>query len=186
MIYGAVSLLSTLPENPVEMVSWLDMQAFLKKLNRLIPGLWARLPSEAQWEYACRAGTTTPFSFGGDITPEQVNYNGNHPYAGGKKGEYREKTVPVTALPANPWDLYQMHGNVWEWCKDEWRKNLGTSPVSDPENTSADTGDDSSVARVLRGGSWFGFGRDCRSAIRFRSPADFRYRGIGFRFSLGH
>ncbi len=174
------------PENPVENVSWLDVQAFLEKLNRRVPGLRARLPSEAQWEYACRAGTTTPFSFGENITPEQVNYDGTEPYAGGKKGEYRGKTVPVKALPANPWGLYQMHGNVWEWCQDEWQENLGPNPVSDPENTSADTGDDSSVVRVLRGGSWLDDGGHCRSAVRDGNAAGPRDRGIGFRVSLGH
>ena len=101
--------------NPVEQVSWDDIQVFLKKLNELIPGLDATLPTEAQWEYACRAGTTTPFSFGENITPEQVNYHGEYPYANGKKGLYRAKTVPIKSLPANSWGLYEMHGNVWEW-----------------------------------------------------------------------
>jgi len=174
------------PENPVDSVRWLDVQAFLEKLNQLIPGLRARLPSEAQWEYACRAGTTTPFSFGENITPEQVNYDGNYPYAGGKKGEYRVKTVPVKALPANPWGLYQMHGNVWEWCQDEWQSDLGSSPVSDPENHRTDTGSDRSVDRVLRGGSWIDLGGGCRSAFRYLSTAGIRLRDGGFRFSLGH
>ena len=108
---------------PVENVSWNDCQAFLLQLNERLPGLDLDLPSEAQWEYACRAGTTTPFSFGPNITPEQVNYNGNHPYAGGKMGLYRGETVSVAGLPPNPWGLYEMHGNVWEWCQDHWHRN---------------------------------------------------------------
>ena len=93
------------PNNPVENVSWDDVQAFIQQLNHGFPDLLARLPSEAEWEYACRAGTDTPFSFGGNITTEQVNYDGNYPYAGAAKGEFREKTVPVKSLPANPWGL---------------------------------------------------------------------------------
>lgn len=119
-------------QNPVESVSWLAIQGFLHKLNELVPGLNAYLPSEAQWEYACRAGTTTAFAFGENITTEQVNYDGNYPYAGGKKGEYRKKTVEVKALPANAWGLYQMHGNVWEWCFDEFKPDLGRAAVIDP------------------------------------------------------
>jgi formylglycine-generating enzyme required for sulfatase activity len=103
--------------NPVERVSWNDVQQFLQKLNGMIPNLRACLPTEAQWECACRAGTAKPFSFGANITTNQVNYNGDYPYAGGKKGLYREKTVPVKTLPPNPWGLYEMHGNVWEWCQ---------------------------------------------------------------------
>jgi hypothetical protein len=92
--------------NPVEQVSWDDVLNFIKQLNILIPGLGAQLPTEAQWEYACRAGTVTPFSFGENITPEQVNYDDNVPYAEGKKGWCREKTVAVKSLPANPWGLF--------------------------------------------------------------------------------
>ena len=106
------------PERPVENVSWDDVQGFIARLNERVPGLELRLPTEAEWEYACRAGTQTPFWFGDNITPEQANYDGNYPYAGGKKGLYREQTVEVKALPANGWGLYQMHGNVWEWCAD--------------------------------------------------------------------
>jgi formylglycine-generating enzyme required for sulfatase activity len=96
-------------ERPVEQVSWEHVQDFTAKLNGAVPGLELRLPTEAEWEYACRAGTKTPFWFGENITPEQVNYHGNYPYAGGKKGQYREHTVEVKALPANAWGLYQTH-----------------------------------------------------------------------------
>jgi sulfatase modifying factor 1 len=164
--------------NPVEMVSWSDVQHFIKQLNTLIPGLAAQLPSEAQWEYACRAGTTTPFSFGKTITPEQVNYDGNAPYAGGKKGLYREKTVPVKSLPANSWGLYEMHGNVWEWCAD-WYDDYPETSVTDP------TGSETGSSRVLRGGSWSNYGWRTRSANRgWYTPVNLDYY-IGFRFVLG-
>jgi formylglycine-generating enzyme required for sulfatase activity len=165
-------------QNPVEQVSWNDVQQFIDKLNGLIPNLNARLPTEAQWEYACRAGTTTPFSFGKNITPEQVNYDGNYPYAGGKAGLYREKTVPVKSLPPNPWGLYEMHGNVWEWCND-WFGDYPSAPVIDPVGLS--TG----VYRVLRGGSWSLNGRRVRSAYRDRDEPVNCYYDIGFRLSLG-
>ncbi|MCP5228584.1 MAG: formylglycine-generating enzyme family protein [Candidatus Accumulibacter sp.] len=158
--------------NPVENVSWNDVQAFLAGLNRHVPGLHARLPSEAEWEYACRAATTTPFSFGENITPEQVNYDGNHPYAGGEKGLYREKTVPVGSLPANPWGLYEMHGNVWEWCAD-WYGDYPTAPQLDP------TGPQTGVNRVLRGGSWFSFGGGARCAGRSRLEPESRSQIMG-------
>jgi formylglycine-generating enzyme required for sulfatase activity len=164
--------------NPVENVSWNDVQTFLSELNRRVPGLQARLPSEAEWEYACRAGTTTPFSFGDKITPEQVNYNGNQPYAGAEKGLYRQKTMPVGSLPANPWGLYEMHGNVWEWCAD-WYGDYPSTPQVDP--TGPQTGD----SRVLRGGSWFYLGGFARCAFRFGYVPDDRGRHIGFRFAPG-
>jgi formylglycine-generating enzyme len=164
--------------NPVERVSWDDVQQFIDKLNGLIPTLNARLPTEAQWEYACRAGTTTPFSFGKNITPEQVNYNGNYPYAGGKEGLYRKKTVPVKSLPLNPWGLFEMHGNVWEWCSDWFVSDYPTESVVDPE------GPPSGASRVLRGGSWDDFGRYVRSAHRIRHQPGYR-SAVGFRLSLG-
>ncbi len=99
---------------PVEKVSWDDAQRFISALNEGLPGLDLGLPSEAQWEFACRAGTDTPFSFGANITPEQVNYHGEYPYGGGEKGLYRGETVPVGSLPPNRWGLYEMHGNVRE------------------------------------------------------------------------
>ncbi len=171
------------PSNPIERVSCLDAQQFMARLNDKVAGLFAQLPSEAQWEYACRAGTTTPFSFGANITPEQVNYDGNYPYADGEKGLYREKTVPVKSLPANLWGLYEMHGNVWEWCQDVWQTELGTAAVVDPL-TQAD--EDAGGDRVLRGGSWILDGRNVRSAIRDHFRPVNRNDRVGFRLALGH
>jgi formylglycine-generating enzyme len=166
---------------PVERVSWDDCQEFLGKLNGEVPGLSLRLPTEAEWENACRAGTRTPFSFGTNITPAQVNYDGNSPYPGGKKGEYRQKTVPVKSLPANPWGLYEMHGNVWEWCLDEYapyEPGLVTDPVGTAE------GQDVRV-RVFRGGSWVSDAGVVRSANRDRFGPGFRDDILGFRFARG-
>ena len=145
------------PERPVETVSWLNAAGFMQRLNSLQPGLGLRFPTEAEWEHACRAGTSTPFSFDTQITPAQVNYNGNYPYAGGKTGENRGETVEVTALPSNSWGLYQMHGNVYEWCSD-WFGDYPSTSVVDPTGLGA--GD----YRVLRGGSWYSYGH--RRALR--------------------
>ncbi len=166
------------PANPVEQVSWNDVQIFLDRLNELVPGLAAGLPSEAQWENACRAGTTTPFSFGKNIAPEKVNYDGNFPYADGKKGLYREHTVPVKSLPPNPWGLYEMHGNVWEWCAD-WYGDNPQGPQTDP------SGPPEGVYRVLRGGSWSSYCRYCRAAIRDGYVPGDRNGGLGFRLAPG-
>ncbi|MEN8259210.1 MAG: formylglycine-generating enzyme family protein [Pseudomonadota bacterium] len=164
--------------NPVETVSWDDVHVFIEALNQSISELAARLPSEAEWEYACRAGSTAPFSFGGQITPEQVNYNGNNPYAEGQKGVYRKKTVPVRSLPANPWGLCEMHGNVWEWCED-WFGDYGAEAQIDPK------GPPESTVPVLRGGSWIVVGRHVRSAYRSRSKTRRRSFDTGFRLALG-
>ncbi|MDT4329104.1 formylglycine-generating enzyme family protein [Methylomonas sp. MV1] len=169
------------PEHPVEQASWDDVWRFIARLNELMPGLHAQLPTEAQWEYACRAGTATPFSFGANITPEQVNYDGDYPYAGGEKGLNRGKTVAVKSLPANAWGLYEMHGNVWEWCADAWQDNLGESAVVDPYTPGEPGGD-----RVFRGGSWISLGRNVRSAFREHDAPAERGRGMGFRLALGH
>ena len=152
-------------------------RTFSKRLNERLPGLDLALPSEAQWEYACRAGTTTPFSFGATITPEQVNYNGDYPYAGGKKGLYRQETVPVASLPANPWGLYEMHGNVWEWCQDHWHGNYQDAPTDGSAWLSSDTG----AGRVLRGGSWDDVARGVRAAYRLDVHPDYRIVNFGFR-----
>jgi len=123
-----------------------------------------RLPSEAEWEYACRAGTATPFWWGSSITPEQANYNGSvEPYkGGGKKGECRQKTLPVKSFEPNPWGLYQVHGNVWEWCEDLWHGNYNGAPSDGSAWTTGGRG-----LRVLRGGSWNYYPRALRSAFRF-------------------
>jgi sulfatase modifying factor 1 len=163
---------------PVENVSWNDCIAFLEKINRLMPGLDLRLPTEAEWEYACRAGTQTPFSFGDTITTDQVNYDGNYPYNKGRKGKYRKETVEVRSLPCNDWGLYEMHGTVWEWCSD-WYGEDSSDSVIDP------SGSDGGTFRVLRGGSWRGDAWYVRSANRYGAdPAD-RRGGIGFRFAVG-
>jgi sulfatase modifying factor 1 len=165
-------------DRPLENVSWNDCREFIDKINGLKPGLNLRLPTEAEWEYACRAGTQTPFWFGDNITPEQVNYDGNYPYAGGKKGKYRKETAEVKSLPCNGWGLYQMHGNVWEWCSD-WYGDYPGGSVIDP------TGPSDGAFRVLRGGSWIYFGRNCRSADRFRFDPAFRDYDAGFRLARG-
>ena len=109
----------TTDQRPVEGVSWLDAMEFCRRLNSRLgaeAGRTYTLPSEAQWEYACRAGTTTPFAFGETLTPELANYNGNYTYANGPKGKARVQTTPVEMFLANAWGLHDMHGNVWEWC----------------------------------------------------------------------
>jgi formylglycine-generating enzyme required for sulfatase activity len=170
------------PQNPVEQVSWDDVvERFLPKLNKLVPGLKAELPTEVQWEYACRAGTQAPFWFGEQITTEQVNYDGNDPYVGSIKGKYIEKTVPVKALPANDWCLYQMHGNVYEWCADWWGEYLD-GEVVDPKGPTEPQKQESRE-RVLRGGCWASSGKDCRSASRIAIQPSDRHYIIGFRLA---
>jgi len=124
-----------------------------------------RLPTEAEWEYVCRAGTTTPFITGNNITTSQANYDGNYPYNNNAKGTYREKTTPVGSFAANRWGLYDMHGNVWEWCWDwygDYKNEVQTNP----------RGPDSGASRVIRGGSWYNYARGIRSANRnIRDPS---------------
>jgi formylglycine-generating enzyme required for sulfatase activity len=139
-------------ERPVENVSWDDAQAFIAKMNVLKAELKLCLPTVAQWEYACRAGTTTPFSWGEQIDSSLVNFNGDYPYNNGRKSKNRQQTVDVKALLCNDWGVYQMHGNVWEWCQD-WFDDYQSEPVTDPQDP--ETG----VRRVLRGGSWIHHGR---------------------------
>jgi formylglycine-generating enzyme required for sulfatase activity len=134
------------------------------------------LPSEAQWEYACRAGTNTPFYFGGVIATEIVNYNGNYTYKSEEKGIYRSKTNFAGSFPANCFGLQDMHGNVWEWCEDKWHKHYQGAPVNGSAWISGNNDD-----RLLRGGSWYDYPSYCRSACRYKMSAVSRSQDIGFR-----
>jgi formylglycine-generating enzyme required for sulfatase activity len=166
-------------QNPVENVSWNDISfRFLPALNRLVPGLNAVLPTEAQWEYACRAGTQTPFWFGSRVDPRRVNYSGYYPYSNGARGEDRQRTVPVKTLPANAWGLYELHGNVQEWCTDGQRRyesGVAIDPVGPRFEGVA--------GRVLRGGGWYRRGGHCRSASREADHPDVRLGYFGFRIA---
>ncbi|MGD9685821.1 MAG: formylglycine-generating enzyme family protein [Desulfobacter sp.] len=168
------------PEHPVENVNWYDANDFIDGLNHLVPGLDVRLPSEAEWEYACRAGTETPFWFGRELTPDKANYDGGYSYNSGPKGEYRKKTVPVTFFEQNPWGLYQMHGNVWEWCLDRWHGNYNGAP---DDGSAWEDGD--SYRRVCRGGSWINNWWFLRSAYRNSRPRAGLYDSIGLRLARG-
>ena len=162
---------------PVESVSWNDVKDFCARLKQRT-GRAYRLPSEAEWEYAARAGTTTPFAFGETITPEIVNYNGNYPYASAPKGEYREKTVLVGSLGVpNTFGLYDLHGNVWEWCEDVWHGDYNGAPT---DGSAWTTGGDQNL-HVLRGGSWYVNGGVCRSAVRINLAPGARGNVVGFR-----
>ena len=172
------------PRNPVENVSWDDVQRFLQSLQKLLPpGCSPALPTEAEWEYACRAGTNDPFSWGTHIDSTQVNFDGTEPYDDGPSSGYRQRTVPVASLPPNPWGLYEMHGNVWEWCDDSGirRYEASDEPIDDPRD---EGGAGATSPRALRGGAWFGDARDCRSAIRVAFERGYRYDYVGFRLAL--
>jgi formylglycine-generating enzyme required for sulfatase activity len=165
---------------PVERVTWEDAVEFCERLSRAT-GRKYRLPSEAEWEYACRAGTITPFAFGATITPELVNYDGNYPYGRAMKGRYYGKTTPVGEMgAANAFGLYDMHGNVWEWCQDNYHQNY----IGAPSDGSVWVGGETEI-RVLRGGSWFYEGQYCRSALRVGNATDYLFNGVGFRVVLG-
>ncbi len=168
-------------DRPVERVSWEDAKEFCARLTKKT-GRAYRLPSEAEWEYACRAGTTTPFAFGETITPEVVNYDGNHPYAKAKKGKYRQETIPVGSLGvANVFGLFDMHGNVWEWCEDVWHADYNGAPT----DGSAWLSGGGSSRRVLRGGSWVARSINCRSALRSDYGPVARDDLSGFRVVVG-
>jgi len=164
---------------PVETVTWNHATEFCQKLSQRT-GKTYRLPSEAQWEYACRAGTTTPFYFGKTITTDLANYRGTSIYGSGPKGVYREQTTDVGSFPPNAFGLYDMHGNVWEWCLDVWHENYNDAPTDGSDWV---FGEDSRF-RMLRGGSWYGNPWDCRCADRCRNDAGYEYFFIGFRVVL--
>ncbi|MEL6384162.1 MAG: formylglycine-generating enzyme family protein [Cyanobacteria bacterium J06626_18] len=171
--------------HPVENVSWEDAVEFCDRLT-IYTNRQYRLPSEAEWEYACRAGTTTPFHFGETISTDYANYRGTdneeHGWSGsygdGPKGEYREATTPVDFFEgANAFGLCDMHGNVLEWCQDHWHSNYEGAP---PDG-SAWLSSDESEFRILRGGSWGDPPRYCRSASRSDARPGNRYNDVGFR-----
>jgi formylglycine-generating enzyme required for sulfatase activity len=163
---------------PVECVSWREAVAFCKKVSNQLDQSFT-LPSEAQWEYACRAGTNTPFYFGETITPDFVNYDGRYTYANAPTGKYREGTTAVGSFPPNSLGLYDMHGNVWEWCLDTWHGNYAGAPIDGSAWQSQNENDN----RVLRGGSWYNFPRSCRSAFRCIIPV-YQSNYGGFRVCL--
>jgi formylglycine-generating enzyme required for sulfatase activity len=168
---------------PVENVSWLDAMEFCNRLSQRT-GRSYTLPSEAQWEYSCRSGTTTPFCFGDTISPELANYRGDFAYADGPQGIYREQTTPVGMFPANAWGLHDMHGNVLEWCLDEWHDSYEGAPTDGRAWVDAAEGEKSKEsvnARLLRGGSWGDDPGDCRSAYRFHVRPVGAYYDVGFR-----
>jgi formylglycine-generating enzyme required for sulfatase activity len=161
---------------PVERVSWTNAVTFCKKLSQRT-GKTYRLPSEAEWEYACRAGTTTPFHFGETITADLANYNGCYTYGQGPKGVSRKETREVGSFGvANNFGLYDMHGNVWEWCQDSWHSSYKGAPTDGNAWLDTDTN-----VRLLRGGSWRYVPGNCRSACRYHNDLDYHGNDFGFR-----
>jgi len=163
---------------PVECVSWHDCTNFMAQLA-LLEGMLEgsfRLPTEAQWEYACRAGTTTAFCYGDDLDSSMANFHGNYPFGAGRQGEYRGKTVSAGQFKPNAWGLYDMHGNVWEWCLDWYELYHGNATNPCGPNEGSD--------RVIRGGCWFSHAKNCRSAERnHRAPDSGKYP-VGLRLCL--
>lgn len=179
-------LMGTLPSHfhgpgslPVEMVNWHDAQVFVSRLataSPLPPGWRWALPTEAQWERACRAGTVTPFSHGAGLTSSEANFDARYPYGQAVSGVCLNRTLSVRSFGANPWGLYEMHGNVWEWCADWYHRGLlgGVDPQ----------GPGSGAERVLRGGCWASRGALCRSANRGHERPEGRQNRIGFRVAI--
>jgi formylglycine-generating enzyme required for sulfatase activity/serine/threonine protein kinase len=166
-------------DHPMYFVSWEDAQAFISKLNQSValPAGWKyALPTEAQWEYACRAGTESVFHFGSVLNGTQANCDGNSPYGTTQKGLYLRKTCAVGSYDANAWGLYDMHGNVGEWCADwfGWKLDGGIDPV----------GASTSLNRTRRGGSWADSAQDCRAACRYPCEPRWRFDFLGFRVAL--
>jgi len=160
---------------PVETVSWNDAVEFCRKLSAR-EGQTYRLPTEAEWEYACRAATQTPFHFGGELNGREANCAGDYPYGTQITGPSLERTADVGSYPPNPCGLHDMHGNVWEWCQDRYGKHYyAGSPTEDPQGPS------SGSYRVRRGGGWDSDAGDCRSANRYYASPGHEGRNLGFR-----
>jgi formylglycine-generating enzyme required for sulfatase activity len=163
-------------DRPVEQVTWYDCMEFCARLSQYT-GQTYRLPSEAEWEYACRAGTTTPFHCGDTLAPDLANYDGNFVYGEGATGAYRQQTTSIRSFRyANPFGLFDMHGNVWEWCLDSWHDSYQEAPVDGRAWEDLDQ-----PYHVLRGGAWYCLPGLCRSAQRHWNQPDTGGSGIGFR-----
>ena len=161
---------------PVERVSWFEAVEFCQRLSKHTGNKY-RLPSEAEWEYACRAGTTVPFYFGEVISTDQANYDGKYTYGNDKKEQYRKKTISVGSFPANKFGLHDMHGNVWEWCQDYWHENYNGAPQDGlPWIQGGNSG-----RRLVRGGSWHYSLWNCRSACRRYNASGSHNSDNGFR-----
>ncbi len=188
-------LTAELPEGddyPVGNVNFAETEAFCRKLTELarqsgeLPNGWEfRLPTEAQWEYACRAGTTTAMSFGDKLSSKQANFKGK-PYNGAEAGPSLSRAAKVGSYPANAWGLHDMHGNIFEWCRDWYRQKLpgGADPDLYSAKNSATKSEHGDVSRVRRGGCWADDGWPCRSAFRLRFEPERRYDHIGFRVAV--
>jgi formylglycine-generating enzyme required for sulfatase activity len=174
---------------PVGNVNFAEAEAFCQKLSErsrksgVLPEDWEfRLPTEAQWEYACRAGTTTATAFGDKLSSTQANFKGK-PYNGAERGPSLGRAARVGSYPANAWGLHDMHGNVYEWCRDWYHARLpgGTDPDLYSAKSSATRSEHGDVSRVRRGGCWADDGWPCRSAFRLRFEPERRFDHIGFR-----
>jgi formylglycine-generating enzyme required for sulfatase activity len=165
---------------PVENVSWEDALEFCSRLAQLEGGKneTYRLPTEAQWEYACRAGTRTPFHFGASLNGTEANCDGTRPYGASTRGKDLQRTCAVGAYVGNAFGLFDMHGNVWEWCADWFADD-----AYQQENRTDPVGPFVGVTRVVRGGSWNGDAGVCRSAHRYGHYPDYRYVNLGFRLA---
>lgn len=154
---------------PVDNVSWFEAQEYCRKVNK-------RLPTEAEWEYACRAGTEREFHYGNTLSGKQANFNGRQPYGGVPKGQFRRKPLPVGSFKPNAWNLYDMHGNVWEWCSDWYDvAYYGNSAEKNPQ------GPKQGSYKVVRGGAWDSGGAGLRAANRISYSSSVRLNTIGFR-----
>lgn len=167
------------PQLPVHSINWLDAIAFCKLLSQKT-GRKYRLPSEAEWEYACRSNSTAPFAYGDTIVSSIVNCNGEQPYAQAPKGGWRQAATPVATFPPNRFGLYDMHGNLWEWCLDEWFDSYRNAPTDGSPRGNMQARD-GLQSRVVRGGSWFSYPNSCRAANRAGLFASFRHEHYGFR-----
>ncbi|MGA1840150.1 MAG: SUMF1/EgtB/PvdO family nonheme iron enzyme, partial [bacterium] len=166
-------------EHPVIHVSWNDATEYCRWLSDR-SNITFRLPTEAEWEYACRAGTKTPFNTGDNLTTDQANYDGNFPYKSNPKGKYIGRTTPVGSYRPNSWGLYDMHGNIWEWCMD-WHSQEYYDECKKKGIVENPEGPETGSHRVLRGGSWLADAPDCRSALRGSTDPVNRRGSIGFR-----